>query len=157
MIEIISRSQWGARHPKRTPAPIPTPTAELWLHHAAGSNLPGDDSMSPADLKRIRSIQNFHMDTRGWNDIAYSFLLDPDGNIFEGRGAGIAGAHTSNHNTVSHGICIMGNYNTQPVDTDLLAPLVELVQHGHAQGWWPLGFTGGHRDVGQTSCPGNNL
>lgn len=158
-MRIITRAEWNARPPKTSPVGIPLPTPKLYLHHAAGANLPGDDEMSEADLTRIRSIQDFHMDVRGWNDIAYSFLLDPDGNVFEGRGAGIRGGHTKNQNTVSHGICVMGNYDNQPVDSDLVPRLAEFVHHGHYEGWWPLGFTGGHRDApgAATSCPGTNL
>lgn len=157
-MRILSRAAWGARPPKRRHS-IATPTPKLYLHHAAGAILPADDSVSPEDLTRIRSIQNYHMDTRGWSDIAYSFLMDPDGNIFEGRGAGVAGGHTAGQNTVSHAICIMGHYDLQAVDSDLLPRLAEFVRYGHGEGWWPLGFTGGHRDApgASTSCPGHNL
>ncbi len=157
MTRIITRAEWGARQAKTTPRTIATPTPELWLHHAAGAVLPGDDTVSDQDLNRIRAIQKYHMDTRGWNDIAYSFLSDPDGNIFEGRGPGISGAHTKGHNSISHGICVMGNYNTQPVDSDLIPRLADFVRFGHGQGWWPNQLTGGHKDVGSTSCPGHNL
>jgi hypothetical protein len=158
-INIITRAEWGARPPKSTPKSIFIPSPKLYLHHAAGAILPGDDSVSNLDLQRIRSIQNFHMDSRGWNDIAYSFLMDADGYVFEGRGAGIQGGHTEGQNTVSHAICVMGNYDSQPVDSDLIPRLADLVNHGHERGWWPLGFTGGHRDApgAATSCPGKNL
>jgi hypothetical protein len=158
-VNIITRSEWGARPPKSTPKAITIPSPKLYLHHAAGAILPGDDSVSNLDLQRIRSIQDFHMDSRGWNDIAYSFLMDTDGYVFEGRGAGIQGGHTEGQNTVSHAVCIMGNYESQPVDPDLIPRLADLVNHGHERGWWPQGFTGGHRDApgAATSCPGKNL
>jgi len=157
-MEIITREQWGARPPRHRNS-ITTPTSELWLHHAAGGVVVGDDHVSDADLKRIRAIQNYHMDVRGWSDIAYSFLMDPDGNVFEGRGTGVAGGHTRGHNTVSHAICIMGNYEEQAVDEDLLPRLAALVRHGASEGWWPSKITGGHRDASgaQTSCPGRAL
>ena len=157
-MRIISREAWGARPPKRRYM-IATPTRELWLHHSAGGILPGDNSVSDADLRRIKSIQNYHMDNRGWSDIAYSFLLDPDGNVFEGRGAGVAGGHTRGHNTHSHAICVMGNYNNQSVDDDLLPRIAEFVVYGYQRNWWPQDFTGGHRDASgsATSCPGVNL
>lgn len=157
-MRIITRAEWGAR-PATSRRLIDTPTPKLYLHHAAGAILPGDDRASTADYSRIRSIQNYHMDVRGWSDIAYSFLVDPDGYVFEGRGAGVAGGHTAGQNTVSHAICVMGNYDEQPVDADLIAHLVEFVRHGTAKGWWPATFTGGHRDApdAATSCPGDNL
>lgn len=159
MVEIIPRDWWGAKPPKSTPVQIAVPTPKLYLHHAAGAVLPGDDSVSDLDLQRIRSIQSYHQVNRGWNDIAYSFLMDPDGYVFEGRGAGIAGGHTKGQNTVSHAICVMGNYDTQKLDEDLLPRIAELVRYGHSEGWWPDQFTGGHRDapLANTSCPGKNL
>lgn len=99
------------------------------------------------------------MDVRGWSDIAYSFLIDDDDDpqVFEGRGSGVAGGHTKGRNTVSHGICVIGNFQNQAPQPATLALIVELVRFGADRGWWPRGFTGGHRDVGQTSCPGDAL
>lgn len=149
-IDIITRDQWGARPPKRRLA-IDTPTRELWLHHTAGSHraAPG-----------MRAIQNFHMDTRGWSDIAYSFVIDPITlHVYEARGAGIAGGHTAGHNTHSHAICIMGNFETQRPSQRLLDRTAQLVAYGHEQGWWPPKLTGGHRDASgaNTLCPGRHL
>jgi N-acetylmuramoyl-L-alanine amidase len=157
-VDIIRRSEWGARAPKSRHL-IGTPQPKLYLHHAAGANLPGDDGLSDSDLRRIRSIQNFHMDSRGWSDIAYSFLMDPDGYVFEGRGAGVAGGHTAGQNTVSHAICVMGNFDNQAPSDDLLLKIAELVRYGHSKKWWPNQITGGHRDApdAATSCPGNKL
>jgi hypothetical protein len=99
------------------------------------------------------------MDTRGWNDIAYSFLINHEGTIYEGRGAGIAGGHTAGHNTISHAVCLIGNFEIDRPTAAALASLVELGRHGHAEGWWREGFTGGHRDASgaSTSCPGKFL
>lgn len=150
---IVPRSGWNARPPKRTPFKIPIPTPRLWLHHSAGGG---------SDETRVRAIQDFHMDVRGWNDIAYSFLIDndpPDVDIFEGRGAGIAGGHTAGDNTQSHGICVIGDFSTVPPADDTLRQIAEVVAYGHKQEWWPLAFTGGHRDApgANTSCPGTAL
>jgi hypothetical protein len=99
------------------------------------------------------------MDTRGWNDIAYSFLINHEGTIYEGRGAGIAGGHTAGHNTVSHAICLLGNYDNATPTVAAMRSIVDLARYGHVEGWWREGFTGGHRDASgaSTSCPGRNL
>lgn len=148
MLEIVSRADWGARAPRSTVA-IGTPSPELWLHHSAGSESGGAG---------VRAIQNFHMDTRGWTDIAYSFLVDRDAlTVYEGRGAGIRGGHTFGHNTISHGLCVMGNFEVSSPSNALVARIADLVRHGHGRGWWPAQLSGGHRDVRATACPGHNL
>lgn len=153
---IQSRSVWGAIPPVRR-YQIATPTPELWLHHTAGSG---------SDETAMRAIQDFHMAPppigRGWSDIAYSFLVDndpPDVDIFEGRGAGIAGGHTKGRNTVSHAICVIGNFTNTPPKDETLEAVIDLAVHGYRQGWWRAGFSGGHRDApgANTSCPGDAL
>lgn len=148
MVRIVSRAEWGARPPKSPHRRIELPTSELWLHHTAGRESSG--------VKGLQQIQNFHMDGRGWKDIAYSFVVNR-GVVYEGRGAGIAGAHTSGHNTISHAICVVGNFQTvAPADRDVTA-VADLTRHGYLRGWWGRQLSGGHRQVGSTSCPGDRL
>lgn len=145
-IRIIPRTQWGA--PPTTTPTITTPTPELWLHHTAGTQ------RGPAGMRQIRQA---HLN-RGWQDIGYSFVIDPhDQAIYEGRGPGRQGAHTEGHNSKSHGICIMGNYEADTVTPQLINTIADLVHHGHQQGWWPPTITGGHRDTKPTACPGQHL
>ena len=147
-MEIIKREEWGARKPRRKHN-IPVPTRELWQHHTVG------DYRGAAG---IRAIQDFHMDGRGWSDIAYSFVIDRRTlKVYEGRGFGVAGGHTKGHNTISHAICVTGNFDLyQPTD-ELLRKIAELIRYGYKLGKWPLKLTGGHRDVGNTACPGKYL
>ena len=151
-MRIVSRAEWKAR-PARSRHTIATPTGDLYLHHTAGAL---DENGNGVWWDDMQAIQRFHMDGRGWTDIAYSFLVG-GGQVFEGRGVGIAGGHTKGHNSTSHAICLIGNYDwMKPTSQDLVA-IADLVAHGAAHGWWPGRITGGHRDVGQTACPGSNL
>lgn len=146
--DIVTRKEWGARPPRRRHN-IPTPTRDLVEHHTVG------DYRGAAG---IRAIQDFHMDGRGWSDIAYSFVVDRRTlKVYEGRGFGIAGGHTKGHNTTSHAICVTGNFDLyQPTDA-LLRRIAELVQLGYRLSKWPDRLTGGHRDFGSTACPGKYL
>jgi hypothetical protein len=75
-MELVRRSGWGAAPPKGKPLQIATPVAALFLHH----------SVSPdGSHQRVRDIQRFHQQTRGWADIAYTWLYSPSHRIwFEG-------------------------------------------------------------------------
>jgi N-acetylmuramoyl-L-alanine amidase len=57
------------------------------------------------------------MDTNGWIDIGYNFLVGEDGNIYEGRGWNNVGAHATNWNSKSIGICVIGDFTGKPMRT----------------------------------------
>ena len=54
-------------------------------------------------------LQNFHMDTRGWWDIGYNFLIGEDGRAYVGRGWDTLGAHAKGFNQQSIGKSIIEN------------------------------------------------
>src|SRR5690606_11673050 len=92
------------------------------------------------------------------SDIAYSFLVG-GGLIFEGRGPGVAGGHTAGRNTISHALCLIGNYEVmEPTDADLDA-IAWLTAHGLERGWWSAPITGPHKDApgASTACCGRHL
>lgn len=160
---VVSRSQWGAR-----PANSTFPTSKvthLIVHHEFGSNSSSDWAA------RVRSVQNFHMNSNGWSDIGYNFLIDPNGVIYEGRAGGDSaiGAHFCARNRNTMGVCMLGNYSsatpkvaTQNALKDLLAwkAVKENINpsgfayHYSING--SLRTISGHRDGGGCSaCPGN--
>lgn len=155
-MKIFTRAEWGARPPRSR---YPTKARELWLHHSVGSGYDRDGDGDAGD-DYMRSMQRYHMDTKGWSDIAYNFVVDPDGlEVYTGRGAGYAPGAQKGHNTGTHAICVIGDFRKQAVSQGLINRLGELVAYGHTQGWWPAAFNGGHRQApGQsTTCPGDNL
>ncbi len=60
---------------------------------------------------RVRAIQSFHMDSRGWCDVGYHFLVAPDGTVFEGRPLSLLGAHVGGHNRGNVGIAFLGCFD----------------------------------------------
>ncbi len=131
----------------------------------------------------VRAIQTYHVKSNGWNDIGYNFLVDPFGQIFEGRGGGttrnVIGAHAEGFNTGSVGIAVLGSYgSTAPTKAakDALARLIAWrldlahVDPSSSLTWtsqgspkYPAGqavlikAVNGHGDVGATACPGAKL
>lgn len=157
-MRIVSRAEWGAAKP-RSRRVIDTPTPRLWIHHTAGAL---DANGNGVWWDDVRGIQDFHMRPvseggRGWSDIAYSFLVG-GGQVFEGRGVGIAGGHTKDDNSTSHAICLIGSYDFMTPQPKDLRAIADLARHGCEQGWWSA-ITGGHRQApgASTQCPGKHL
>eukprot|EP00057_Strongylocentrotus_purpuratus_P029502 XP_011683976.1 PREDICTED: peptidoglycan-recognition protein SC2 [Strongylocentrotus purpuratus] len=104
---IISRSEWGARSPKST-SNLVTPLPYAVVHHTDGSSC----STEASCMSQVRGIQNYHMDSNGWDDIGYNFLIGGDGNVYEGRGWNYKGAHASSYNSYSLGISMIGRFTS---------------------------------------------
>lgn len=98
---IVSRSQWQARATKCTTAD--KAKYRLAIHHTETT------SVNPA--QRVRAIQAYHMDTRGWCDIGYHFLVGADGTLYEGRPYDLLGAHTGGNNSGNIGISFIGCFD----------------------------------------------
>ena len=145
----VPRAQWGARAPTAGFVRMTLPSPRVWIHHTGTEQHGG---------AAVREIQRYHQVTKGWKDIAYNFLIDDDGTIYEGRGAGIAGGATAGDNSRSHAICLMGNFETRQPTQASFRTLVDLARHGQRVGWW-VPTCGGHRDApgASTACPGRHL
>jgi hypothetical protein len=125
---IRPRSQWD---PSNACAPrVPADYGQVthaFVHHTTGTN-----SYTQAQVPaRILGICLFHRDTRGWNDMAYNFLIDRFGNIWEGRAGGVdrgvQGGHTAGFNTYSMGVAFIGDHTSAsptPVARDALVRLL---------------------------------
>lgn len=141
---IITRAEWGARAPRAR------------THTAWGSRTRFVTHYSGANRNQsVRAIQNYHMDTNGWVDIGYNFLVDRDAHIFEGRGWDVVGAHVANHNTESIGVCHIGQ-DGDHTEASLRA-IRWLYDLATARGGGRALRKNGHRDIGSTDCPGNQL
>ncbi len=164
---IHTRAEWGAKTP--TEWFESTTVQGAVVHHSAGTN-----DYLPADVPAIlRAIQDLHVEGREFWDIAYNFLIDRYGEIWEGRAGGISqaarGAHSLTFNPIVTGVCIMGNFQEQPVPPAAIDSLVALLAwkltlHGAAadgillhEGVWPAII--GHKDIPEssTACPGKYL
>jgi len=158
-VGVVSREEWGARSTSCSSNPTKNRMA---IHH----------TVTPADTDpavRVRGIQNFHIDNRGWCDIGYHFLVSLDGRLWEGRPLGQLGTHVGGHNTGNIGIAYIGCFQNSgcsgwlpstPPDAmiDAGATLVRELSRIHGIAINSTNVKG-HRDHSgaSTSCPGNNL
>lgn len=153
-MRVITRSEWGAKPPKKPPVKMKLPAPEDFIHHSV-TNL-GTQS----EIVHQRYLQAIAF-ARGFSDISYSFVFYPSGMVLEGRGWGIVGAHTEGHNSTAHGYAFVGNFqNEQPTQAALDA-CRWLISEGVRFGKIKPGVhpTGGHKDTPEsnTACPGRNL
>ncbi|XP_069140716.1 peptidoglycan-recognition protein SC2-like [Argopecten irradians] len=152
-IHVISRDTWGARRPAQRTT-LGHSVNLFFVHHTAGRTCHTETECASV----LKGVQNYHMDTRGYSDIGYSFLIGQDGQVYEGRGWGVVGAHTLHYNSCAYAASFMGNFmETLPPESALNAAkaLAQCgVEKGYIKGTYSL-F--GHRDVGTTECPGDNL
>ncbi len=177
---IISRAEWGADESIRRKAPSYAEPMKLTvIHHTATP-----DSYSASDSAAIvRSIYTYHVQTNGWDDIGYNFLVSRYGQIFEGRYGGITrtviGAHALGFNRNSVGISVIGTFSVSKPPEVAMQALKRLVAWrmdvGHVDPRagvtytsggsekWPEGkkvslkTISGHRDTGSTDCPGGAI
>ena len=148
---------WGAQPASKPYEPMVP--VRVSVHHTEASQ-PMNDEDARTELK---VIQNFHMKGRGWIDIAYHFLIDGQGHIWQGRPENVIGSHVRNHNDGNVGIALMGSFgppqNMQPTPAQLTA-LVELSKYLVTNYEIDPGLILGHKDQlepGYTSCPGDIL
>lgn len=144
-LHIYPRSAWGARPPKDVTTVDIGARTGFTVHYSDGPT-----------TQSVRSIQNYHMDSNGWSDIGYNFLVDTSGRIFEGRGWYVQGAHAYGANTTHVGVCFIGE-SGDATDIALSAirtlyeKAVDLTGHSLVQTYH------GGLPGNSTDCPGAQL
>lgn len=161
-MNIITRAEWGARVPDfQRPIDLKGPSTVHWNGGGTKWNsiADDDDARKRWGINRMRAIQNFHMDGRGWSDFAYNFAIDPWGlNVFEGRGLDVrpAAQGTTDGNNTSHAIYVMTGLGDPDVTEDCLVLLNEVADYIADKGTADP-MVVGHRDWKSTTCPGDFL
>jgi len=187
-LDIIARSEWEADEDLR----FDGANNEIWpteyqdpekfvIHHTAGS----DGGNDPEGT--IRGIYYWHATVLGWGDIGYNYLIDQNGNIYEGRygGDGVVGAHVyrnkacaisrfggaeyeANFNRGTVGISVLGDYEDLELNSAVKSAITRLIANKATQfAIEPNGESFffdntypnivGHKDLDCTLCPGANL
>lgn len=154
VMKLITRSAWGARGPKRINSGSLTEKSTV---HWNGPTITVKGKTTWSHDKcaaLVRGIQNFHMDYRGWNDIAYNFVVCQHGYVFEGRGLNVRnGANGTNRgNKTSHAVMNLSGPENPFNDLEKKA-IYEIVVYIAGKTGAPEEALG-HRDWKSTECPG---
>jgi len=180
---IITRQQWGAAERLRRCGPdyAEDGVKMAYVHHTVNAN--GYAATRADDL--VRGIYAYHVNGRHFCDIAYNFLIDRFGRIYEGRYGGmdqpVIGAHAMGFNTGSTGAAALGTFSAAKppramvrayklllawrLDVAHVRPTgrAQMTSAGGSAQKFEKGQTvnlpaiSGHRQTGYTSCPGTRL
>lgn len=150
---IRGRKIWGAVPPADRTYDQWSSGVTLVVHHTAGS-MPRDENGERAEM---RSIQRAHF-ANGWSDIGYNYVIMPSGRVYEGRGYGIRGAHTINHNRQTIGVSFAGNYDVKKPTRRSLRAYRQLMRRLRDHGA-RIDRVRGHQQMPNqsTACPGKHL
>ena len=169
---FVTRTEWGCPWGQTSGPNTLTPTVptHLIVHHSFS---PGNDITDW--VAAVRGIWNYHVNSNGWSDIGYNWLIDPKGVIYQGRAwvdtnDNTQGAHFCGYNGRTMGVCMLGDFNSiTPTDAALRSLVRLLAYRAFTNGINPRGVSfhqgssrnlnniSGHRDGCSTDCPGNIL
>ncbi|XP_001603488.1 peptidoglycan-recognition protein SC2-like [Nasonia vitripennis] len=154
-VRIISRSQWGAQPATDKPRHLKVQPAPLAIISHTGTQSCYNEAKC---ILSVRVIQTFHIEAKGWVDVGYNFLIGGDGNVYEGRGWDMAGAHTHNYNNRSIGIAFVGDFSYKSPIKEQIATAVKLLELGVKNGKLAKDYKLiGQRQVAHTQSPGDKL
>lgn len=147
-----------------------TNTTHAFIHHGASTNNYTDGAAV------VRAYWSLHVNSNGWKDIGYNYLIDKYGNLYIGRhnpdfpNRDALGAHTGTSNPYAFAICCVGDYTNVTLPTVALQKLYEMLAYKcELRGLNPTGtgtiaganidIISGHRDAAgaSTACPGNSM
>lgn len=156
MALFVPRSAWEARPARNRPTDITPGRGGVTIHHVGASPVACSEHRDCA--RQVRGIQDHHMNTNGWGDIAYTHLVCVHGHVFEGRGPGVRtaanGSASGNQNW--YAVCSLTGGTSSHYDP-VTDPLLDALRWSIAH----LRDVGGagdainrHADHTATSCPG---
>ncbi len=174
-----TKAGWSTRADKCGLRPDYAPTLRaIVVHHTVTTNAYSQGQVPGI----IAGIRDYHVNTRGWCDIGYNFLIDRFGGIWEGRYQSLdqlpIGGHSQGVNAGTVGIALLGTHGSSAPTSASAAALRsmaewELGRFGVdpdgttylynaatgsgvklSEGWVEVPAVVGHRDLVFTDCPG---
>lgn len=176
LTNCVSRAEWFADETLRFVDGVeswPTtfePVQALTVHHTVTAN------NDPTPAATVRAIYRYHTVDQGWGDIAYQYLIDEEGVVYEGRWSGaesercdeggtgidfghdadglaVTGGHAAYYNQGNLGVALLGDFtNVQPKAGARSALESTLAELATRHGLDPLGMVSYYNAVWDTSA-----
>ncbi len=151
---LFRRSVWTNQSPRLKLLHSAKNYDKITLHHTgAGAIYHTNQNAVICDIDGVFAS---HMN-RNYGDIGYHFILDYAGRVWEGRSLLYQGAHVCHHNKGNIGIMLLGNFEKQQPSALQLEAMQKLVGSLKKKYSVKPKNIFGHRDIGQSLCPGKNL
>jgi N-acetyl-anhydromuramyl-L-alanine amidase AmpD len=117
------------------------------IHHSATKD---------GQVNDFNAIKNYHINTKGWTDIGYHWLIEYENNnvvVKKGRDEKTIGAHTLGYNEKSIGICVVGNFDVTAPSKEIIEMLKLLILDIYKRyGRLLIHY---HCEFANKTCPGN--
>ncbi|XP_052133262.1 uncharacterized protein LOC113212171 isoform X4 [Frankliniella occidentalis] len=153
-LTLVPRDEWVAAPPRDGINHLTTPVEYVIIHHSASDMC----YSNPECVKQTRHIQQYHMESRNWSDIAYNFLVGGNGYAYVGRGWDQEGAHTFNWNARSVGVCLIGTFTYGRPTIEQMRSTLQLLEWGVTLGKVAPGYKlAGVCQMRSTESPGRQL
>ncbi|MBT8211962.1 MAG: peptidoglycan recognition protein family protein [Acidimicrobiia bacterium] len=124
----------------------------MTVHHTAAELT--NNSRAPA---LARQHQRYHQDS-GWPDLAYHFLVDAKGNVYEGRPVWARGDTFTSYDPTGHFlVCAEGHFDRHSIPAAQVAGVVDVLAWAAVEYGVSAATIAGHRDFASTTCPGDNF
>lgn len=90
-LQVFPYTVWTS---ETTPDSIPdlVDPMRITLHHTVIAALPANATQAQ-EIQRMRFILNIHLNSSGYSDIGYHYIIMPSGRVYEGRSSQKRGAH----------------------------------------------------------------
>jgi hypothetical protein len=155
---ILPRSDWTTARPNLNDIAVMNGVHLITVHHTAW--LLTTDAWKPT-AGEVEDIREFHAGTkpadRKWADIAYHFVVDRAGRVWQARPLAYQGAHVRGHNEHNLGIVLLGNFDVQSPTAAQLVALTGFIGFVRRLYKIPVSAVFTHGELGETHCPGKNL
>jgi hypothetical protein len=127
----------------------------ITVHHEGWKVVNYTDAVTTAE--RLDEIRASHLQRLNAGDIAYHYIVDRGGRLWQGRDIRYQGAHVRSENEHNVGVMCLGNFEEQsPTDVQiktLRETLVVLIRHFRV----PISRVYTHQELNATACPGRAL
>lgn len=149
---MLPRSEWKAS-PAR-PGMIPQTPRRITVHHLGGKSPVKREGIAPA----LKGNQEFHQRDKGWSDLAYHFLVDRWGRLWQGRDVNYRGDSATTYDLKDRAlVCLIGDFEKEELTDEQWNAFVNTLAYLCKKYRVKPAEITMHKQLAPTTCPGKNV